>query len=67
MILQLTEDGVFDRDTVVGNIPDEIKAMGAVEVVDKCKDTKGADPCDMAFNLVVCFSKYAGEIAEIFV
>lgn len=62
----MTEDGVFEKETVLSNIPDEFKAMGAAEVVEKCHTTKGTDPCDTAFELMKCFAKYAGELAEVF-
>ncbi|XP_023722108.1 general odorant-binding protein 69a-like [Cryptotermes secundus] len=50
----LSHDGVYDIDEEKENIPPEILDEGH-RILAKCKDTKGSDPCDTAYQIHKCY------------
>nr|WCP86623.1 odorant binding protein 7 [Coptotermes formosanus] len=50
----LSHDGVYNVDAEKENVPPEILDEGH-RILHKCKDTKGADPCDTAYQIHKCY------------
>nr|QJX74371.1 odorant-binding protein 11 [Ceracris kiangsu] len=54
----MTDDGVFDADTAIAMLPDNLKDV-ASKALNACKGEKGSDACDTAFKINQCLFKQA--------
>lgn len=53
---EMDKNGMISADSVLQKVPQEFKKDKVTEIINSCKDKKGKDNCETAFEQTKCIS-----------